>query len=206
MGAISLVIVLTPAGSNEGMGAGASLGLFHAADAGDIQEVSKAVSSGVDVNEKEKSSRQTPLMAACRGGHKEVVLILLKAGAYVKRAMIFSRHCVLFVHGESIVSYFAAGADPNSRDSLNQTALHFTAAAPLDKCHNVPDMLAALVKHKADVAVKDTEGATLQRSSGPESCSLRDSGCCYVSLQHASLLLLRYHHDCSPRQFATKQA
>lgn len=67
------------------MGAGASLGLFHAADTGDVLEVSKAVSSGVDVNEKEKSSRQTPLMAACRGGHREVVFILLKAGAFVSQ-------------------------------------------------------------------------------------------------------------------------
>lgn len=62
------------------------MGLFHAADTGDVVQVNKAVSSGVDVNEKERSSRQTPLMAACRGGHMEVVLILLRAGAMLAPA------------------------------------------------------------------------------------------------------------------------
>lgn len=54
---------------------------------------------------------------------------------------------------------FQTGADPNSVDSLNQTALHFTAAAPPDKSHNTAEIVAALVEHKADVSVKDTEGA-----------------------------------------------
>lgn len=63
------------------------------------------------------------------------------------------------------------GADPNSVDSLNQTALHFTAAAPQDKSQNVPEIIAALVEHKVDVAVKDTEGAPFTLPRTPQAAS-----------------------------------
>ncbi|MBX7098671.1 MAG: ankyrin repeat domain-containing protein [Myxococcaceae bacterium] len=56
------------------------MSLFDAVDANDLAALKAAVKSGADLNEV-REGNQTPLIAAAKAGHLELVRVLLDAGA-----------------------------------------------------------------------------------------------------------------------------
>ena len=99
-----------------------NLAAFH----GKIKSVKKHLTSGVDVNHKDKEER-TPLHEATGAGHKEIAELLINKGADVN-AKISSGLTPLFLatgegHKEVVELLIAKDADVNAKDDGGGTPL-----------------------------------------------------------------------------------
>jgi len=102
--------------------------LFDACRHGDVSRVRVLVNSQ-NVNARDTSGRKSsPLHFAAGYGRKEVVDILLMAGANVHArddgGLIPLHNACSFGHAEVVALLLSAGADPNARDNWSYTPLH----------------------------------------------------------------------------------
>lgn len=132
--------------------------LHHAAHAGDIVSVQRALDRGVDVNAMNRFGA-TPLALASQGGHVPTIQRLLDSGADPNLAsptgetplMVAARTGVV----DSVRLLLAHGADPRARESwMGQTALMWAAA------ERHADVVAPLVAGGADVNGRSDAGFT----------------------------------------------
>ena len=144
------------------------MNLQHASRRGKADEVRKLISSGIfDVNcllclaksRYESSARSTPLCLAARGGHEEVVQILLDCGAECNKTDTDGytplHMAVRFGHKDVVKELLDRGAEPNIPDAIPlYTPLH--TAARFDYI----DVAKMLLDAGANIDKKDLLGQT----------------------------------------------
>lgn len=104
--------------------------LIEAAREGELSEVQGLLARGADINAKDRRKKETPLLAASRREHSEVVALLLDKGADVS-----SQEGRKALYGVSVAGHsnivellLAHGADPNGGIVTGRTALHAAAS------------------------------------------------------------------------------
>jgi len=100
--------------------------LFDAANAGNIQQISKLLSQGLDINLYNRD-RETALHMAAARGHFEVVMFLVKNGAYVNAPTVKNwiplHHAVRFRHANIANFLIQRGSSAQARTSDGLTAI-----------------------------------------------------------------------------------
>jgi len=138
--------------------------MIRAVADGDLQQIQNLLSTGANVNAKDKDG-ETALMLAARDGRLEVVDLLLDKGARVDEKNKFHSTALMQasynVHTEIVKLLLEKGANVNAKNLYGITPLMLAAnekEAPL---------VEALVQAGADVNARDSEGSTaLMRASG----------------------------------------
>ena len=100
--------------------------LFNAASAGNMQQINKLLSQGLDVNVS-NSERETALHMAAARGHYEAVMLLVRKGAYVNAPTIKNwiplHHAVRFRHPNIANFLIQRGSSAQARTSDGLTAI-----------------------------------------------------------------------------------
>ncbi|KAI5640800.1 ankyrin repeats (many copies) domain-containing protein [Phthorimaea operculella] len=132
--------------------------LFEACKLGDATKVKKLITPQ-NVNARDTAGRKsTPLHFAAGYGRREVVEILIAAGAALQArddgGLQPLHNACSFGHADVVRALLAAGAAPAARDNWGYTPLH--EAANKGKV----DVCIALLQHGADPNIRNTEGKT----------------------------------------------
>ncbi|KAL0808669.1 hypothetical protein ABMA28_013103 [Loxostege sticticalis] len=132
--------------------------LFEACKTGDAPRVKKLVTPQT-VNARDTAGRKsTPLHFAAGYGRREVVEILIAAGAALQArddgGLQPLHNACSFGHADVVRALLAAGAAPAARDNWGYTPLHEAAAK------GKVDVCIALLQHGADPNIRNTEGKT----------------------------------------------
>ena len=132
--------------------------LHFAVRSGNLQEVSKLLSSGADVNARDELGG-TPLLDAAWSGNVDITRVLLQHGADVnathrEAGSTALEYAVLTGRTAVVQLLLAAGADINRRYRYDQTVLHLAAARPF------PQILALLVNGHTVLNPVDANGNT----------------------------------------------
>jgi ankyrin repeat protein len=144
--------------------------LHEAIDSQRIEVVELVLSWGVSTEESDPQGR-TPLMEAARLKNSDLLVALLRGGANVnarsKPDQLWSterRKDATALHfaadaGQltSVMRLLDAGAEPNARDELGRTALHWAALSVFTK---EAALFHQLVKGGVDINAQDNEGVT----------------------------------------------
>ena len=108
----------------------------------------------VNVNAKDESEF-TPLVHACKGGHVDIVSMLLSKGANPDLVDIGKQtalhHVCVAGRLDCLFQLIGAGANVNARDGMLQTALHIACMI------GAGDVVAVLLKADADVDAVDND-------------------------------------------------
>ena len=129
--------------------------LHHAAGMyGNTNEVGRLLHSGlVDINCVRRAWKTTPLCEAAMHGHKDVVELLLDAGAEPNKANIYGETPLFratgYGHNEVIEALLTKGADPNRQNNNGITPLHWAV-----DCGYI-DVLKLLLESGADPNKQD---------------------------------------------------
>jgi len=98
----------------------------------DLAQVQSLLSKGVDVNETDEGSEQTPLMRAAQVGDVAITEILLTHGAKVNAQDDFGKTALLFAVEKGATSVVALllerGAQPAIKDAKGRSALSLAMA------------------------------------------------------------------------------
>ncbi|KAJ0170043.1 hypothetical protein K1T71_014649 [Dendrolimus kikuchii] len=132
--------------------------LFEACKTGDAARVKKLITPQ-SVNARDTAGRKsTPLHFAAGYGRREVVEILITAGAALQArddgGLQPLHNACSFGHADVVRALLAAGAAPAARDNWGYTPLHEAAAK------GKVDVCIALLQHGADPNIRNTEGKT----------------------------------------------
>jgi len=133
--------------------------LNHAAKQGHLEECTKLVNDGVDVNDQNNLYKSSALNEACRYGHHDVAAFLIKHGAIVTSTDCIGRtplHNACQGGFNSIIQILLdAKSDVNSiADQGEITPLHLA----VENGHKVAVLL--LLEHGADLSIMNSEGRT----------------------------------------------
>jgi ankyrin repeat protein len=137
--------------------------LFKAAEAGNINEVTRLLGKKADITYMYKwmfdggERASTPLMAAVVGGHAEVVKFLITRKANVNLAEpingLTSLHFASIIENFSMIELLMSkGAKHEVRDKVGNTPLHFAAF------NGNKESMACLLDHGADINAADIIG------------------------------------------------
>lgn len=100
--------------------------LFNAANAGNIQQIAKLISQGLDVNVS-NNERETALHMAAARGHFEAVMLLVRNGANVNAQTVKNwiplHHAVRFRHPNIVNFLKQRGSWANARTSDGLSAI-----------------------------------------------------------------------------------
>ncbi|RVE44509.1 hypothetical protein evm_010838 [Chilo suppressalis] len=132
--------------------------LFEACKTGDAARVKKLITPQT-VNARDTAGRKsTPLHFAAGYGRREVVEILIAAGAALQArddgGLQPLHNACSFGHADVVRALLGAGAAPAARDNWGYTPLHEAAAK------GKVDVCIALLQHGADPNIRNTEGKT----------------------------------------------
>ncbi|CAH0698606.1 unnamed protein product [Spodoptera exigua] len=132
--------------------------LFEACKTGDAVRVKKLITPQT-VNARDTAGRKsTPLHFAAGYGRREVVEILIAAGAALQArddgGLQPLHNACSFGHADVVRALLGAGAAPAARDNWGYTPLHEAAAK------GKVDVCIALLQHGADPNIRNTEGKT----------------------------------------------
>ncbi|KAI8426788.1 hypothetical protein MSG28_014472 [Choristoneura fumiferana] len=132
--------------------------LFEACKTGDSARVKKLITPQT-VNARDTAGRKsTPLHFAAGYGRREVVELLIAAGAALQArddgGLQPLHNACSFGHADVVRALLAAGAAPAARDNWGYTPLHEAAAK------GKVDVCIALLQHGADPNIRNTEGKT----------------------------------------------
>lgn len=133
--------------------------LHHAALLGNIDQVQLLISSGFDVNAKDKLD-QTPLHWAAITGQREVAELLLAKGADAN-AKHRTGDTVLHIaasrgHNDMAQLLISKGADVNAKNAAGGTPLHYVARSFSPST----EVIELLITKGADVNSKNNDGQT----------------------------------------------
>ncbi|XP_063543871.1 poly [ADP-ribose] polymerase tankyrase [Cydia strobilella] len=132
--------------------------LFEACKTGDAARVKKLITPQT-VNARDTAGRKsTPLHFAAGYGRREVVELLIGAGAALQArddgGLQPLHNACSFGHADVVRALLSAGAAPAARDNWGYTPLHEAAAK------GKVDVCIALLQHGADPNIRNTEGKT----------------------------------------------
>jgi ankyrin repeat protein len=132
--------------------------LFEAAVDGDIEQIKLLLTSGTNVNIKDRRGR-TALYLAAEKGHADVVKLLIDRGADVnarqRRIVMVPLHrAAIGGHSDVVKLLIDHGADVNAKDRHEQTPLHFAAGNGDIKT------IELLLSNGADINAKNRYGST----------------------------------------------
>eukprot|EP00899_Mesostigma_viride_P021374 jgi/Mesvir1/29238/Mv11419-RA.1 len=103
----------------------------NAAERGDAELVKKMIADGADVNSRSEKTLRTALHGAAALGHKAVVAVLLRHGAFTDEKDKYGRtaldHSALKGHVEIVDMLIKAGASTEEKDKDGCTLLHWAA-------------------------------------------------------------------------------
>ncbi|GMH36847.1 hypothetical protein BSKO_04720 [Bryopsis sp. KO-2023] len=132
--------------------------LYDASGTGDSKKVKELLSKGADLSSTHEDSRYTPLHAATRFGHVEIVKILIEAGAniFARAAYGLSTLHIAVTYGQLnvIKVLIEAGANANARDNKDDTSLHSAAYA------GSPELVQFLLENGAEIDARNKFGST----------------------------------------------
>ncbi|HVG33041.1 MAG TPA: ankyrin repeat domain-containing protein [Pyrinomonadaceae bacterium] len=132
--------------------------LVVAAYANDLPTVRKLIAAGVDVNIRDKMIDATALDEAVTHGNREMVRVLLDAGAEINARSSRGQTALMRLDDDAteklVWDLVAAGAKINLRDEDRDTALIFAAS------YSKPEVLRALIDAGAKINAKNKEGET----------------------------------------------
>jgi DNA-binding NarL/FixJ family response regulator len=132
--------------------------LVKAAYENNLAAVKKLLASGADVDVVDKAIDSTALAQATANNNRELMRVLLHAGADINRRNRNGETALMYLSGQSgtdtVRDLIQAGADLELKDDDGETAL--MAAARLDNTGS----LKALIDAGAQIEVKDEEGQT----------------------------------------------
>ncbi|KAL5234784.1 hypothetical protein ACI65C_002194 [Semiaphis heraclei] len=129
--------------------------LFEACKSGDLNKVRRQINAET-VNARDTTGRKsTPLHFAAGFGRRDIVELLLAAGASIQAHDDGGLHplhnACSFGHEDVVGLLLEAGADPNTRDNWNYTPLHEAAVkGKIEIC-------IALLQHGADPTIRNSE-------------------------------------------------
>jgi hypothetical protein len=136
-----------------------TMSLYEAARAGNIEQIKLFVSQGadVDVNDKENGG-QAPLHVACINSRKDIVELLIAAGANVNaktNSGITPLHFAVRYQSKEIVELLIAkGADINAKDNNGGTALSMALSGAssgyLSRANRFKEIVELLHEHGAE--------------------------------------------------------
>jgi ankyrin repeat protein len=135
--------------------------LFEAANAGDAEIVSLLLARGASASA-EAPDGTGPLHLAARRGHAAVLEVLIAAGAKVDgpagpRARTALQDAAATGSTDAVRVLLRAGADPNTKDSFGQTALHLIATLDPQRSVAITKML---LEAGADLKLQDARSFT----------------------------------------------
>jgi len=100
--------------------------LFDAANAGNIQQISKLLSQGLDINVS-NAERETALHMAAARGHFQAVMFLVKKGAWINAPTVKNwiplHHAVRFRHPNIVNFLIQRGSSASARTSDGMSAI-----------------------------------------------------------------------------------
>jgi ankyrin repeat protein len=133
--------------------------LYRASETGRTAIVRALLEIGSDPDEPVTGPGWMPLMIASAEGHREIVLVLLQAGAKVDTLNARGRAALMFAaqygYSDIVCDLLEQGADPNIVPSDRKRRTALVAAAYKGHEETVP----ILVENGADVTVKDKKGS-----------------------------------------------
>jgi hypothetical protein len=139
--------------------------LVIAASENDLPAVRKLIAAGVDVNLRDKTTDATALEEAVEHGNREMVRVLLDAGAGINARSSRAQTALMKLDDDAtenlVWDLVAAGAKINLRDEDRDTALILAAY------YSKPEVIRALLDAGAKVNAKNKEGETaLMKAAG----------------------------------------
>lgn len=153
-GCLAVSVLLVPCRAAEDRGKE----LCEAAGRGDLERVKYLISVKADLNARESTEGNTPIMIASYKGHTDIVQALIAAGAVVNAKNDLGGTALGLAAGTSRIDIIrilvAAKANVNAKDKEGDTAL--IIASGLGKTAAVKALIAA----KADVNIRDKDGYT----------------------------------------------
>jgi ankyrin repeat protein len=130
--------------------------IHQAALDGQLSQVTRLLTEGIDVDLKDTEGR-TPLMYASFNGHKEIIKLLIEKGANVNLGDRYGRTALMMASSgpymESVKILLDNYADPNIRDKEE----HFTALMYAASDGQL-EVVKLLLANKADFSLKDIDG------------------------------------------------
>jgi uncharacterized protein len=132
--------------------------LVIAASQNDLLTVRKLIAAGVDVNIRDKMTDATALDEAVNLGNREMVRVLLDAGAEINARSSRGQAALMRLDDDAteklVWDLVAAGAKINLRDEDRDTTLILAAS------YSKPEVLRALIDAGARINAKNKEGET----------------------------------------------
>ncbi len=157
MGQNEIAQILRAAGASSELGQKAAFLL--AIMAGNTPKVRELVEAGVDVNEPAGDFEETPLISAVRGGHLEIVNVLIEAGCELEALDRLEKTALrTAVEGESVEiaqALLAAGANVKAPSERIGPMLLSATTSP-----QAASMVPLLVRAGVDVDEQDEHGWT----------------------------------------------
>lgn len=141
--------------------------LFDAVKEGEPEKVQYALSQGENINEKMAGGIGLIHITAITGV-MSVTEMLLRFGVNVDETCdhnLTSMFLAVHRNNYNMVGYLVSrGANPNHRDAMGRTPLHWAAAAPHERLEggNRVKMVQMLLEQGADPSIKDQEGQTAE--------------------------------------------
>ncbi|HEV2826832.1 MAG TPA: ankyrin repeat domain-containing protein [Pyrinomonadaceae bacterium] len=138
---------------------------IRAAQEDDIEALT-ALIAGMDVNRRDSSSNTTALEHAVRNANREMVQLLLSAGAKVNARNEAGESVLMMLDGDAtadlVWDLINAGAEVNSKDSEHTTALMRAASS------NNLEAVKTFIDAGADVNLKSKQGRTALMQAASE--------------------------------------
>ncbi len=159
--AVLLVLLASPVAPSTAQTSAAVLAeqrLLEAAFAGELEEVRRQVSEGVDVNASDPDGR-TSLMWAAFNGHATVIEFLLDEGAELDGKDSSGRTALMYASSGPFVEaaglLLERGAEVNVQGTQEGFTALMTAAT-----EGLVEVVRLLLEHGADPALEDKDGDT----------------------------------------------
>jgi glucan biosynthesis protein C len=145
---MALVIAALVPSEPTSVSRGPATGIHQASLQGDMETVQQHIAAGVDIDQRDPTSGNSPLTNAATFGRIEVAQVLLRQGADVNarnnEGSTPLHAAAFFCHTEVVEMLLEHGADTSLRNNAGATALD-SVAGPFDQVKPIYDLLGGLL-------------------------------------------------------------